>query len=74
MGWNWKYEVGTPLATLLLLVDPSSSKRTTLLMPSLHLVNDELTAIVRCLNSHFRAISVRRSYDIVRFLGVVGSS
>ena len=44
------------------------------LMPSLHLVYDELTAIVRCLNSHFRAISVRRSYDIVRFLGVVGSS
>ena len=39
------------------------------IMPSLHLVYDELTAIVRCINSHFRAISVRRSYDIVRFLG-----
>ena len=44
------------------------------LMPSLHLAYDELTAIVRCLNSHFRAISVRRPYNIVRFLGVVGSS
>ena len=44
------------------------------LMPSLHLAYDELTAIARCLNSHFRTISVRRSYDIVRFLGVVGSS
>ena len=44
------------------------------LMPSLHLAYDELTAIVRCLNSHFRTISVRRSHDIVRFLGVVGSS
>ena len=43
-------------------------------MPSLHLAYDELTAIVRCLNSHFRAISVRRSYEIVRFLGVVESS
>ena len=43
-------------------------------MPSLHLAYDELTAIVRCLNSHFRAISVRRSYDIVQFWGVVGSS
>ena len=31
-------------------------------MPSLHLAYDEFTAIVRCLNSHFRAISVRRSY------------
>ena len=41
------------------------------LMSSLHLAYDELPAIVRCLNSHFR---VRRSYDIVRFLGVVGSS
>ena len=38
-------------------------------MPSLHLAYDELTAIVRCLSSHFRAISVRRSYDIARFLG-----
>ena len=28
-------------------------------MPSLHLAYDELTAIVRCLNFHFRAISVR---------------
>ena len=36
-------------------------------MPSLYLAYDELTAIVRCLN-------VRRSYDIVRFLGVLGSS
>ena len=45
-----------------------------MLMPSLHLVYDELPAIVQCLNSHFRAISVRRSYDIERFLGVVGSS
>ena len=44
------------------------------IMPSLHLAYDELTAIVRCLNFHFRAISVRRSYDIVRFLGLVGSS
>ena len=44
------------------------------LMPSLHLAYDELTAIVRCLNSYFRAIAVRRSYDIVRFSGVVGSS
>ena len=26
-------------------------------MPSLHLAYDELTAIVRCLNSHFRTIS-----------------
>ena len=26
-------------------------------MPSLHLACDELTAIVRCLNSHFRAVS-----------------
>ena len=43
-------------------------------MPSLHLVYDEVTAIVLCLNSHFRAIFVRRSHDIVRFLGVVGSS
>ena len=34
----------------------------------LHLVYDELTAIVRCLNSRFRAISVRRSNDIVCFL------
>ena len=30
-------------------------------MPSLQLAYDELTAIVRCLNSQFRAISVRRS-------------
>ena len=44
------------------------------LMPSLHMAYDELTAIVRCLNSHFRTISVQRSYDIVRFLGVIGSS
>ena len=44
------------------------------IMPSLHLAYDELTAIVRCLNSYFRAISVRKSYDIVRFMGVVGSS
>ena len=28
-------------------------------MPSLHLVYDELTAIVRCLNSHFRTEIVR---------------
>ena len=47
---------------------------TRFIMPSLHLAYDELTAIVRCLNSHFRTISVRRSYDIVRFLGVIGSS
>ena len=43
-------------------------------MPSLHLAYDELTAIVRCLNFNFRAISVRTSYDIVRFLGVVAST
>ena len=43
-------------------------------MPSLHLAYDELTAIVRCLNSHFRAISVRRSYDIRWFLVVVAST
>ena len=39
------------------------------LMPSLHLAYDELTAPVRCLNSHFREASVRRQYDIVRFHG-----
>ena len=37
-------------------------------MPCLHLACDELTAIVRCLNSHFHAVSVRKLYDIVRFL------
>ena len=42
-------------------------------MPSLHLACDELTMIVRCLNSNFRAVSIRRPYDIVRFLGVAGS-
>ena len=38
-------------------------------MPSLHLAYDDLTVPVRCLNSHFRAVSVRRPYDIVRFHG-----
>ena len=38
-------------------------------MPSLHLAYDESTTTVRCLKSHFRAIYVRRSHDIVRFHG-----
>ena len=40
-----------------------------LIMPSLHLACDELTAIIRCLNSHFCAVSERRPCDIVRFFG-----
>ena len=39
----------------------------------LHLACDELTAIVRFLNSHIRAVSIQRPYDSVRFLGVLGS-
>ena len=39
------------------------------MMPSLYLACDGRTAPVRCLNSHFSAIFVRRPYDIVRFHG-----
>ena len=42
-----------------------------LLMPSLILAYDELTAIVRCLNSHFRTISVLRT-EIVRYRTFIG--
>ena len=42
------------------------------LMPSLRLACDELTAIIRCLNSHFRAVSVWRPYVIVRYRTVFG--
>ena len=42
-------------------------------MPSLHLACDELTAIIMMPKFHFHVVSVRRPYDIVRFLGVVGS-
>ena len=41
-------------------------------MPSLHLAYDEPTTTVRCLKSHFRAIYVQRSHDIVRFHGHPG--
>ena len=48
------------------------------LMPSLHLAYDELTGIVRCLNSHFRTIIVRyRTFldlrtEIVRYRTFLG--
>ena len=55
------------------LVMVTSDNKCGLVMPSLHFACDDLTTIVRCLNSNYRAVSVRRPYDIVRFLDVVGS-
>ena len=37
--------------------------------PSLHLACNDFTAPAQCLNSRFRAVSVRRPCDIVRFHG-----